>query len=142
MHHMNRMIKKEFIKMSVKKFIKGTFILTLTGIITRLLGFFFKIFLSRIIGAENVGLYQLIMPVSAIGYAIGISGFEVAISKLTAIYFAKKQPQKAYFTTILTLIFSLAISITCTATISINSNFIAVHIFDAPGCAKLLRILS
>lgn len=128
--------------MSFKKIVKGAFILTLTGIITRLLGFFFKIFLSRTIGAENIGLYQLVMPLSAIGYAIGISGFEVAITKLTASYFAKKQQRQAYRTTLLALLFSLAISISYSIVISINADFIAIHIFNASSCAGLLRILS
>ena len=42
--------------------IKGTFWLTAAGLITRTAGFFYKIFLSRIIGAEEIGLFQLCMP--------------------------------------------------------------------------------
>ncbi len=43
--------------------IKGTFILTATGFATRVMGFFYRIFLSHAIGEEGVGLYQLIFPV-------------------------------------------------------------------------------
>ena len=43
--------------------ITGTVILTLTGLITRVMGFFYRIFLSHTIGAEGVGIYQLIGPV-------------------------------------------------------------------------------
>ena len=82
--------------MSVKKFVKGTIILTGAGILSRILGFFFKIYLSRLIGAEGMGLYQLIMPVNAIGYAIGISGFEIAVSRLTALYISQNKKQNAF----------------------------------------------
>lgn len=43
-----------------KILIKGTLILTFTGIATRLIGFFYRIFLSRSFGETAVGLYQLI----------------------------------------------------------------------------------
>ena len=47
--------------MSQKHFLlKGTFILTVVGILTRVMGFFYRIFLSRSFPAEEIGLYQLI----------------------------------------------------------------------------------
>ena len=50
--------------MSQKHFLlKGTFILTVVGILTRVMGFFYRIFLSRSFPAEEIGLYQLIFPV-------------------------------------------------------------------------------
>ena len=36
--------------------ITGALILTATGIVTRFIGFFYKIFLSRTIGAEGIGI--------------------------------------------------------------------------------------
>ena len=46
------------------KLIQGTFILTFVGILSRFMGFFFRMFTSHIFGEENVGLYQLIFPLS------------------------------------------------------------------------------
>ena len=43
--------------MSKKVLIKGTLILTTTGVLIRFLGFLFKIFLSRKIGSEAIGTY-------------------------------------------------------------------------------------
>lgn len=43
--------------------IAGTLLLTVTGLSSRVIGFFYRIFLSRIIGAEGLGIYQLIFPV-------------------------------------------------------------------------------
>ena len=42
--------------------IKGTLILTLTGFITKIIGFLYRIFLSQVIGAQGMGIYQLIFP--------------------------------------------------------------------------------
>lgn len=128
--------------MSVKTIIKGAFILTLAGIITRCLGFFFKIYLSRIIGSEGIGLYQLIMPLNAVGYAVAISGFEVAVSKLTATHLAKKDFRGAYNATLSALFYSLLISIGCCIAITVNAEFIAKYAFGNSECAPLIKILS
>ena len=44
----------------------GTLVLTLTSIVSQFLGFVYRIFLPRLIGAEVMGLYQLIMPVFSV----------------------------------------------------------------------------
>ena len=42
--------------MSKERFFKGTFLLTSAGLISRIMGFFYRIFLSHTIGAEGIGL--------------------------------------------------------------------------------------
>ncbi len=39
-----------------KIFLKGAFVLTLVGLISRVIGFFFRIFLSRSFGTEGIGI--------------------------------------------------------------------------------------
>lgn len=125
--------------MSAKTFIKGTFILTLTGVVTRLLGFIFKIILSRIIGAEGIGLYQLVLPICGIIYAIGISGFEVAISRLTAKYVAHKNPQKAFSILWISTIYSMILSLILCLIITKNSIWIAQTVFKNKNVAPLIK---
>ena len=45
-----------------QRLIRGAFILTAAGLLTRMIGFFYRIFLSHVIGAEGMGIYQLIFP--------------------------------------------------------------------------------
>ena len=40
-----------------RAFLTGTLLLTAAGFLCRLLGFFYRIFLSRTIGAEGLGIY-------------------------------------------------------------------------------------
>ena len=61
--------------------ISGTLLLTLTGILSRIIGFYYKIFLSRTIGAEGLGIYQLIFPVFALIIAVSAAGIQTAISR-------------------------------------------------------------
>ena len=68
----------------MKKFnnvIKGTLILTTAGILSKILGFFYRIYLSRCIGAAGMGLFQIVMPAAGIVFAICSSGIQTAISK-------------------------------------------------------------
>ena len=89
--------------------ITGAAILTLAGIITRFIGFFYKIFLSHTIGAEGLGIYQLVFPVYSLCFALVVSGIQTGISRCCAAAFAEKNPPKsrAYFLS--GLIFSLKI---------------------------------
>ena len=70
--------------MSRKAIITGTIILTAANLITKCMGFFNRVYLSNTIGAEGIGLYQLILPVYGLAWSITSAGFTTAISHLTA----------------------------------------------------------
>lgn len=61
-----------------------TALLTAAGICSQILGFFYRIALSRLIGAENMGLFQLIMPLYALLLSATAVGLNSAVSTLTA----------------------------------------------------------
>ena len=63
---------------------KGTLILTAAGFLSRILGFFYRIWLSDHLGSELLGIYQMIFPISGVCYTIYASGIQTAISKITA----------------------------------------------------------
>lgn len=62
----------------------GALILTAAGVITRCMGFFYRIYMSRILGAEGMGLYQLIMPLYMLAWTMTASGFTTTVSRLSA----------------------------------------------------------
>ena len=70
--------------MKKNKFIKSVLILTIGGIITKILGMIIKIVLTRKIGVEGIGLYMMVMPTYTLLISISNLGFPVAISKLVA----------------------------------------------------------
>lgn len=67
----------------------GTLLLTFSGLFGQVVGFFYRIALSRMIGAELMGLYQLIMPVYAVLSSLTAAGLTVAVSALSARYGAR-----------------------------------------------------
>ena len=66
----------------------GTLLLTVVGLFSQVVGFFYRIFLSRLIGAETMGLYQLVMPVYSMFMSITAVGLTVAIATLSAKFYA------------------------------------------------------
>jgi len=75
-------------KINIKSIRYGAFILTVGNICSQLLGFVYRIALSRLIGSEGMGLFQLIFPFYSLALTITVSGIGVAVSKLTAEYMA------------------------------------------------------
>lgn len=63
-------------------------------IITRVLGFVFRIYLSRVLGTEELGIYQVSLSVFMVLLTVVASGLPLVISKLSAKYFAKKEGEK------------------------------------------------
>ncbi|MCL2620364.1 MAG: polysaccharide biosynthesis protein [Defluviitaleaceae bacterium] len=74
---------------SKRTLIMGALTLTAANIITRLIGFAYRIFMANAIGAEGMGLFQLIMPVYSLAWAICCSGITTTLSRLVAAEQAK-----------------------------------------------------
>lgn len=65
-------------------YIQGAFILTITNLVTGTLAFIYRIFLSRSIGAEGMGVYQLVLPLYFLFITLVSGGITTAVSKLVA----------------------------------------------------------
>lgn len=67
----------------------GALFLTVLGTVSQILGFLYRVALSRLVGAEVMGLYQLIMPVYSVLMSLTAVGLTAAVSNLTAQYLAR-----------------------------------------------------
>lgn len=118
----------------------GTALLTATGLASRIIGFFYRIFLSYTIGAQGMGIYQLIFPVFSLGIAFCGAGIQTAISKYTAeAVGAGRCPQVYLYAG---MILSTGLSLLCCYAVYTGSDMIAAVILDEPQCSPLLRILA
>ena len=61
--------------------IKGTFVLSVTGIAAKGLGFYYKIFLTSLIGVNQLGIYQMIFPMFTLAITLCVSGLSTTIIK-------------------------------------------------------------
>ena len=78
----------------MKTFKKTTLLIMIFSIVTRLLSFFFKIYLSRRVGAEVLGLFQMTASVFALFCTIAGSGIPLMLSRKTAELTALKGHEK------------------------------------------------
>lgn len=121
--------------------IVGTFILTATGAVSRLIGFFYRIYLSRLFGEEGMGIYQLLSPVLSLSFSLTAAGYQTAISKLVAEQSAR-QSRPSLRPLLAGLSITLPLSLLCNAVIYIFADSIASGILQEPRTAAMLRILA
>lgn len=127
--------------MSKKRFLQGTLILTCAGLLTRFMGFFYRIFLSHAIGAQGLGVYQLAMPLQGLVMALAAAGMQAAISRFCASRMALGQQKEARDHFLLgtgTTVFFTAI---LSFVIYKNSAFFASQLLKEPRTLPLIRIL-
>lgn len=122
--------------------LKGTFLLTLAGLLTKTAGFFYKIFLSRTIGAGEIGLFQLTMPVFMFCMSVSSGGIQTAISRFTAEYHAKNDPGSARRTLLGGLLLSGLLAACCTVLLYLKAPWIAESFLLEPRCAPLLQMIA
>lgn len=77
-------------------FLHGAMILTLAGVFVKILGSVNRILLSRLLGGEGIGLYQMAYPVYLLFTAIANAGVPIAISILIGEKLAEKRFNELY----------------------------------------------
>ena len=122
--------------------IRGTAILTITSFVTRFMGFFYRIFLGHTFGEENVGLYQLVFPVYALGISFSCAGTELALSRCVAQENAAGHPEKAKELLKTGLIFTFVLSCILTIFLQHNAHMTAISFLHDSRCEELLILLS
>ncbi|ACL70863.1 putative polysaccharide biosynthesis protein [Halothermothrix orenii] len=78
-----------------KNFIKGAVILSAAGLISKVMGFVYRVILTRIIGAEGMGLYQMAYPIYTTLLVVSRSGIPVSLAKLISGKIARGQKNDA-----------------------------------------------
>ncbi|QRF23023.1 stage V sporulation protein B [Alicyclobacillus sp. TC] len=70
--------------MKRQTFVHGALVLMAASLVTRIMGFVYRIFLTRLIGASGMGLFQLVFPLLNLVLTFVTAGLPIAISKLVA----------------------------------------------------------
>jgi len=95
----------------MKSLFKAVAVVTIFSVLTRTLGFFFRIFLSRKLGAEGIGLYQMATSIMAIFMTLISSGIPLTTAKLVSKYESNNDLVKRNKVVTSSLILGLAIAI-------------------------------
>ena len=81
--------------MQRQSYVRNAAILTATGLLLRAIGMFFRVYIAARIGAEGMGLYQLIYTVYTLAVTFATAGLSVAATRICAQLFAGGCPGKA-----------------------------------------------
>lgn len=119
-----------------RAFLTGTLLLTAAGFLCRLLGFFYRIFLSRTIGAEGLGIYNMVHPVYGICFALCGGSIQTALSQYIAAH--ESQGRRVFRTG---LCISMALSGILAFLICRYPDWIASRILMEPRCAPYLPVM-
>lgn len=96
------------------KFVSGTLILTLSGFVVKAIGSINWIILSRILGGEGIGIYQMAFPIYLLALDVSSAGLPIAISIITAEKVAKQDYLGAQ------RIFRVSLSMLCTTALFLS----------------------
>ncbi len=124
----------------MRSLFKTVFVITGFAVITRILGFIFRIYLSRTLGAEALGLYQVSLSVFMVLLTVVASGMPLIISKLTAKFFTKKDKESEGRLISSALIVSVITSLVLVAIVLIFKNVFSL-LFTDDRCYPILVVL-
>ncbi|MCD8068371.1 MAG: oligosaccharide flippase family protein, partial [Lachnospiraceae bacterium] len=117
----------------------GTLILSSASIISRLIGFFYRIYLSRAFGAEALGVLLMTAPVTAMVNAVSCAGIQTALSKrISELKDSDRRGRKAYL--LCGLFWSVGLSCVLGALVWRFSFFLSNGYLQEPRTEALLKI--
>ena len=115
-------------------------LVTIFSCVERALGFIYRIYLSRTLGAEGVGVYQITLSVVGLLMTITASGIPITVSRIMIKHESHKEENLIYKTVSAGILLSLIISLPLVFIILFCPK-ISTFIFSDPRCYKVLKII-
>jgi len=124
-----------------RTFISGAIILIISGLVVRMVGFVYRVYLSNLIGAEGMGLFQLVAPVYSLIIMTLTSGLNIAVSRLIAQEAAKGHYVNIRRITKCGIILIVFCGIFVSLIIFLNIDFIVNNLLKDPRTYKSILFL-
>lgn len=122
--------------------VKGTLILTIAGFATRIIGFYNRIFLTHLIGATELGIYQLIFPLYLVAFSFTTFGNELALTKLISEYQSRGDTKSAIGFFKVCFFINLTLGLLTSTIMYKNAALLCTKVLNAPECTNCLKIIS
>jgi len=111
------------------------------GLAARLLGFFYRIYLSNLVGAEGMGLYELVIPVYTAVVLTITSGITIAVSKMVAEQNARRDSVNPGRVTVCALALAAAAGMIVSAFILFNTDILSLKVLGDKRTHDALLVL-
>lgn len=125
-----------------RSFFKGALILTIAGVLGRMLGALYRIPFNRIVGEEGAALYGLSYSLYSLLFALSTAGIPLAVSKMVAVY--EERGAHGESVRLLKAAFLMLAAVGCVVALFVftQADWIARTVFNEPAAALSLRTLS
>lgn len=125
-----------------KSLILGTTILTAAGFLSRIIGFFYRIFLSRTIGAKEIGRFQLLAPIGALCVSFCIGGISTMLSRTISAKMETGKKKEAFDLLYLGSGFCILLSCLASGILLLVAPALSRYLFESNSYAPMIRILA
>ena len=128
--------------MKKKQFLRNICILTAGSIALRLIGIGFSGWLSRKIGAEGMGLFQLVFSVYSLASTIATSGIYLAVTRLVAEELGKGNERRAAGAMRVCMIYGVVVSALASGLLWFGAPFIGTKILGDSRTILSMKVLA
>lgn len=116
-------------------------ILAFAGILTKLIGFIYRIPMANLLGNVGNGIYSVAFGIYNIALTLSSLSMPLAVSKLISTRLAKGEPENARRAFWDTLLFAAAVGFAAALVLWLGANELEA-LYKEPGLAKPLRVLA
>ena len=110
--------------------------------ISRIIGFFYRIFLSHTIGAEQLGIFQLVSPVYSMALSVCSAGIQTSLSRYIAAKTAEKDKTSALHFLVTGTVFSFTLSMLAALILYFFAVPLGEGFLGEPRTVPLLQVLA
>lgn len=125
-----------------KIFIVNSAILVSAALIARIIGIIFRVYMSNKIGAEGIGLYQLILIIYMFVVTLVAQGISLSVTKLVTDCLAVRDCKKALIITRRCIILGIILSSICACGLFQFASQISQYILHDTRATLSLKVLS
>jgi stage V sporulation protein B len=126
----------------VRKMLLNTALLTAASFLMRSVGMAFQVYLSKMIGAAGIGLYSLIMSVSALAATVALSGIRFTATRLVAMELGRDSRGGVSAAIRRCLLYALACGAVAAAALWLGADIIGERWIGDARTVTPLRVLS
>ncbi len=128
--------------MRKRVFFQNAAIMTITSLLLRSIGIFFRIYVSNRVGAEGMGLYQLIVSVYVLVSSFAASGLSTAVTRLCTDELACGTARRAKRILYVSVFISIAVGAVSGVLVYVSSEWISVSLLRDVRAVSSLKILT
>lgn len=128
--------------MKDQSLIASTLILTATSFLTRTIGMISSVFLSQMLGAEGIGIYELVMSIYMTAVVFASAGLCSSVSRLVAEELGKEKPGSIRYIMRVALSFGFISSLLVTTLLFISAPALVKYFIHDESAVLGLRLLS